>query len=160
MSKWLQELEVALAGRKYGHYGLGHGRYGAVADIKPTNSTVNSFLFLLVVALGIALPITYLYKSGDLQKYFGEAEYSVPLTPQAQVPGDPLLKQVKINRDMIEVLAIALNNNTYSVKNGCSADDYVYINADWTLDRWPKHINIDDENGRRFVGNHVHETGN
>jgi len=58
----------------------------------------------------------------------------------------------KTNRERLTLLGVLYNNNMAAAKKG--SRDYIYINADWTIDRYPAHLTLSDSDKRfldRFV---------
>ncbi len=63
---------------------------------------------------------------------------------QNKVPATSLPWKHSVENNKITLLGMVINNNSYIVKNGYPVQDMVFINADWTLNKFPKYLELDD----------------
>ena len=106
----------------------------------------------------MALVGTYLYKKDYLSitQYRSNArqqnlEYNYPrynAPPEQKV--NPIEKRSKWNTDAITLMGIVNNHNLSVAQNGFPRTDYIYINEDWTIDRIPNHVRL-DEKSKEFL---------
>lgn len=60
--------------------------------------------------------------------------------------------RTKVNRERLTLLGILYNNNIAAMRAGTK--DYIFINSDWTINRYPNHLNLDTED-RAFLSKFV-----
>jgi len=65
-----------------------------------------------------------------------------------------ILEVTKGNIDKITLLGILQNNNSCVIKNNLPKSDLIFINSDWTIDKMPTAINLDDED-KNFLKQYV-----
>ena len=88
-----------------------------------------------------------------------------PRNPYPQYPTDPrpseeyrqtqqmvqkVWERTKWTTDRLTLMAMLTNHNTAVAQYNYPKTDYVYLNPDWTIDKMPKHLNLDTED-RAFL---------
>lgn len=71
---------------------------------------------------------------------------------QAEVAIRETWGRTKTNRERVTLLGILYNNNMAAMRAGTR--DYIFINGDWTIDRYPNHLNLDEED-RQFLSKFI-----
>jgi len=71
---------------------------------------------------------------------------------------DKIWDRVKINTDRITLAGTLLNNNFSVDSKNLPRTKYVYLNDDWTIDKMPDQLSLDD-NDREFLNKHMRRHG-
>lgn len=87
----------------------------------------------------------------DQQRSEWQAERS-QFEDQAEVAIRETWGRTKTNRERVTLLGILYNNNMAAMRAG--SRDYIFINPDWTISRYPNHLNLDEED-REFLSKFV-----
>ena len=67
---------------------------------------------------------------------------------------DKIWKQVQTNSNRTRLLGTLFNNNFMVEAKNLRSDKYVYINRDWTIDKIPDQLKL-DEDDREFLRNQL-----
>jgi len=148
MSDWLNDLHDKLGGGKKGSCGCGgRGRARAVAQ---TQDKWSLPLLVLVVALTLVLIGAVMHSKGYFDSLtkpsYSQSTQGQKLNPMMY---DHLVRKVekrsRWNSEMITLVSILNNHNIAVAKHGYPRSEYIYLNSDWTIDRIPNRVNLDEE---------------
>jgi len=150
-------------------------------DVLKDNS-LNLSLFMLILLLSIGVIVSYNYRShgsvftsrnSDPQSKMWQNYHQDALKQQQnfwnthqknnnarqqqfETAAEKAIKQTwsktRWNSERVTLLGILYNNNTAAARQG--SRDFLYLNADWTIDRMPQFLSLDAEDRaflQRFV---------
>jgi hypothetical protein len=146
MSDWLNDLHDKL-GRREGSCGC--GGYRAKVKAEPQDKWSLPLLGLVVV-LTLVLIGAVMHSKGYFDSWT-KPNYSQGYSEQKMNPMmyDHLAlkveKRSRWNSEMITLISILNNHNLAVAKYGYPASEYIYINGDWTIDRIPNHVILNEE---------------
>ncbi len=130
---------------------------------------VLGYAFIIVFLLGAVL-FAYDMKTGSISNWFNNWSKSKPTALIESTPTPPkvddsqyrtmrsefdrlkadnqkqfadLEKRVKWNGDRITLLATVQQENFLTIRNG--TNNFIYFNADWTIDRMPQYLELTPE---------------
>lgn len=120
----------------------------------------------LIVVLIYAIFVSYKQKTEGINGQSSNINQEVPWqdTPKKETTEEQVaklkefsskvLELTKWNTDKITLLAILQNNNSCVIKNNLPKTDLIFVNADWTINKMPTAINLDEED-KKFLENYV-----
>jgi hypothetical protein len=151
MSDWLKELQQEISSRKRN----GLRRMSVEAPIETKNHLVLP-LFLLLCILLVGLVGVYSYKNGLFrsQDYPIQSESAPRSAPTDVVTLEKIWQRTNWNSEAITLMADINNHNLYVSQANLSRDNYIYLNSDWTINRIPDHIQLDQQS-REFLERHI-----
>jgi hypothetical protein len=168
-TKWLKELEEKL--NRLSPQQKHPRKDTASIDLyaqKPDNGKSLS-LWVLIMFLCVSLAVVWRVKSPDSNSIaqrqwdaFNNSSVQPPVQPtqptQLQISFAELKRQyeeidakaekmwekTQWNTKRITLLGIINNNNWVVTKERYSRHDLIFLNADWTINQWPKHLDLDE----------------
>jgi len=156
MSDWLNDLHDRLGGKRP------TGCYGCETKTKATQNQDRWALPLLVtvvvltlVLIGAVMHTKGYFDSWTKPSYSQGYSQEQKLNPMMY---DHLVRKVekrsRWNSEMITLISILNNHNLAVAKHGYPRSEYIYLNSDWTIDRIPNRVNLDEEQ-RAFLRRYV-----
>lgn len=142
-----------------------------IKDVPPKKSSGLSYAIIILFLLGSVL-FVYDMKTGGITNWFKKSNQSptvvepgVVAPPVPNKTEDPQIKalraeldrmkaenkqqfdsldrRVKWNGDRITLLATVQQENFLTIRNG--GNNFIYFNADWTIDRMPQYLELTPE---------------
>jgi len=145
-----------------------------IKDVKPEKKSSVLSYSIMIAFLIAAFLFVYDIKTGGISNWIKKnktivAEPTVPLPPSKSDNGvlrtelekmkddnkrqfDDLNRRVKWNNDRISLLATVQQENFLTIRNG--GNNFIYFNADWTIDRMPQYLELTPED-KEFLNKYL-----
>lgn len=125
----------------------------------------HAFLYFVITMLILILCGTFAYKKVQKVRFWVQDHFKIEnikeITEQKDLSIIDRIKKIeeelKKNSQRIVMLGISQNENFSILSNENPKNNFIILNHDWTLNRKPEHLQIEDED-QKFIDNNIKQS--